>query len=226
MTDHATHSPVRRAPRDDRARSSTGPLLTLGAAAGPLYAGVGVVEVLTRRGFSLAHHDLSLLSNGPLGWVHSTLLLVTGVLLTAGSVGIGRVAPGSVWGPRLLFVYGAGLCGAGLFRADPMSGFPPGAPVGRPTHVSWHGTLHFLTAAIAFLALIAACVMFSRMFGRIGQRSRARWSIFTAVVFSAAFVGIATGTSAPLVVIAFEAAVVISFAWLTWLTIVLRGDTR
>jgi len=201
-------------------------LLTLAGAAGPLYVFVGAVEALTRPGFSLAHHDLSLLSNGTFGWIHSTLLVVTGVLVIAGAVGIGRAAPGSVWGPRLLAVYGAGLCGAGIFRADPMSGFPPGTAAGPPAHVSWHGNLHFLTGAIAFLALIAACVIFSRMFRRAGQQGRARWSLLTAVVFTAAFVGIATGSSAAAVVIAFEAAVIISFAWLTWLAIVLRGGIR
>ncbi len=201
-------------------------MLTLAGAAGPLYVFVGAVEALTRPGFSLAHHDLSLLSNGTFGWIHSTLLVVTGVLVIAGAVGIGRAAPGSVWGPRLLAVYGAGLCGAGIFRADPMSGFPPGTAAGPPAHVSWHGNLHFLTGAIAFLALIAACVIFSRMFRRAGQQGRARWSLLTAVVFTAAFVGIATGSSAAAVVIAFEAAVIISFAWLTWLAIVLRGGIR
>ena len=36
-------------------------LLLCGAAAGPLYVGVGLVEALTRTGFDLAHQDLSLL---------------------------------------------------------------------------------------------------------------------------------------------------------------------
>lgn len=217
---------ARRLPGSQPAAGAGDRLVLAGAAAGPLYVGVGVVEALTRRGFSLAHHDLSLLSNGALGWVHSTLLVVTGVLVVAGAVGIRRAAPGSAWGPRLLAVYGAGLCGAGIFRADPMSGFPPGTAAGRPAYVSWHGNLHFLTGAIAFLALIAACVIFSRLFGRAEQQGRARWSLFTAVVFTAALVGIATGSSAAAVVIAFEIAVVISFAWLTWLAMVLHGDVR
>ncbi len=224
MTEQATHRPLPPASLVTPGGPSTGRLLTLAAAAGPLYVGVGVVEALTRRGFSLPHHDLSLLSNGALGWVHGTLLVVTGVLVIAGAVGIRRAAPGSVWGPRLLALYGTGLCGAGIFRADPMSGFPPGTAAGRPAHLSWHANLHFLTGAIAFLALIAACVIFSRMFGRAGQQRRARWSLFTGVVFTAAFVGIATGSSAAAVVIAFEVAVVISFAWLSWLAIVLHGD--
>lgn len=159
MTDQASHRTVQPTYAAKPGRAPTGPLLVLGAAAGPLYIGVGALEALTRPGFSLAHHDLSLLSNGALGWVHSTLLVLTGVLVIAGAVGIGRAAPGSVWGPRLLAVYGAGLCGAGAFRADPMSGFPPGTAAGPPAHVTWHGNLHFVTGAIAFLALIAACVI-------------------------------------------------------------------
>lgn len=64
------------------------------------------------------------------------------------------------------------------------------------------------------------------MFGRTGLPRRARWSLFTGVAFTAAFVGIATGSSAPAVVIAFEIAGVISFAWLSWLALTLRGDAR
>ena len=102
MTNQPIHMPDRRLSATERDQPSTGRLLTLAGAAGPLYGFVGAVEALTRPGFSLAHHDLSLLSNGTFGWIHSTLLVVTGVLVIAGAVGIGRAAPGSVWGPRLL----------------------------------------------------------------------------------------------------------------------------
>jgi hypothetical membrane protein len=218
---------VRPAGSADADTSSTSRrLLAVGAAAGPLYVGVGLLEAVTRRGFSLAHHDLSLLSNGSRGWLHSTLLVVTGLFVVAGAVGVGRALPATRWGPRLLAVYGVGLCGAGLFRADPMSGFPPGTPKGPPDHVSWHGNLHFVTGAIAFLALIAACVVLARLFDREGQRSRARASLATGIVFATAFVGIATGSSAAVVVIAFGVAVVLAFGWLTWLSLSLRSDVR
>lgn len=224
MTDQSIHPSVRDSSSASQGGPTTGLLLL--AAAGPLYVGVGVIEALTRRGFSPAHQDLSLLSNGPLGWIHSTLLVVTGILVLAGAAGARRAAPGSVWGPRLLAIYGGGLCGAGIFRADPMSGFPPGTASGRPKTVSWHGDLHFLTGAIAFLALIAACLIFSRMFARAGKQGRARWSLLTGTIFTAAFVGIATGSSAAPIVSAFGIAVVISFTWLTTLAVLLLGDNR
>ena len=164
-------------------------LLACGAAAGPLYVITGLIEGLTRSGFNLRHQDLSLLSNGPLGWIHITLFLVTGSLLILGAAGtrhvLGRGGRGATWGPRLLATYGVGLLAAGLFVADPMSGFPSGTPAGRPTHVSWHGNLHFISAAIAFLAFIVACFVFARRFSAQGQTGWARFSVITGVLFVA-----------------------------------------
>ena len=44
---------------------------------------------------------------------------------------------------------------AGIFRADPSLGFPPGTPAG-PGAVSWHGMLHLVSAMIGFGCLIAS----------------------------------------------------------------------
>jgi hypothetical membrane protein len=202
-------------------------LLLSGATAGPLYVGAGLVEALTRNGFDPAHQDLSLLSNGRWGWIHITVLVVTGLLVLLGSLGIRRALAGRAtaakWGPRLLAVYGAGLSAAGLFVADPMSGFPPGTPAGRPAHVSWHGNLHFLSGAVAFLALIAACVLFAQRYAQQRQRRWSRFSLLTAVLFSVALAGIVTGSSAAPVVIGFTVAVVAAFTWLTTLSLTLRN---
>ena len=164
-------------------------LLACGAAAGPLYVITGVIEGLTRSGFDLRHQDLSLLSNGPLGWIHITLFFVTGSLLILGAAGtrhvLGRGGRGATWGPRLLATYGVGLLAAGLFVTDPMSGFPSGTPAGRPNHVSWHGNLHFISAAIAFLAFIVSCFVFARRFSAQGQTGWARFSVITGVLFVA-----------------------------------------
>jgi len=201
----------------------SGTLLTCGAVAGPLYVVTGLFEGLNRSGFDLAHQDLSLLSNGPLGWVHIALFLVTGSMVTLGAVGIrqalGRRGRGATWGPRLLATYGVGLFCAGLFVADPMAGFPPGTPSGAPAHVSWHGNLHFVSAGIAFIALIAACFVFARRFAGRGHRGWARFSFITGLLFVAAFVGVATGSSSPWVVVSFGLAVVLAFTWITLISV-------
>jgi hypothetical membrane protein len=66
-------------------------LLGYGVIAGPLYLVAGLAEALTRSGFDITRDDLSLLANGPLGWVHITLLVVTGLMTVAGAVGLRRV---------------------------------------------------------------------------------------------------------------------------------------
>ncbi len=197
-------------------------LLACGAIAGPLYIIVGLIQIFIRPGFDVTRHDLSLTSNGDLGWIQIANFLVTGLLTIAGAVGMRRAMRGSLggtWGPLLIGVYGVGLIGAGIFVADPMNGFPPGTPVGA-TAISWHGILHLLSGAVGFLGLIGACFVFARRFAALGQRGWAAYSIATGVIFFAAFFGIATGSqqggaTLAFVTIAFTVAVVLGWAWVS-----------
>ena len=68
----------------------TATLLAGGVIAGPIYLAVGLVEALTRPGFDLTRHSLSLLANGELGGVHVVLLVTTGLLTIAGALGLRR----------------------------------------------------------------------------------------------------------------------------------------
>jgi hypothetical protein len=197
-------------------------LLSCGVVTGPLYIIVGVIEMLTRPGFDPTRHDLSLMSNGDWGWVHISLLILTGLLTIAGAVGIRRVLYGSrggTWGPLLLSVYGLGLIGAGFFIADPAHGFPPGTPADAHA-VSWHGLLHFICGGIGFLGLIAACFVFARWFAAQRQRGWVAYCVATGVIYLAAFAGIAVGSNAAgiittIVILAFSVAVVLGWAWVS-----------
>src|SRR5215467_13286600 len=136
-------------------------LLACGVLAGPFYLVVGLAQAFTRPGFDITRHDLSVLSNGALGWIQIANFLITGVLVVAGAAGIRRAlrsGPARRWGPLLIAIYGAGLIGAGFFTADPVAGFPPGTPASTVA-VSWHGLLHLVCAAVGFLALISACAV-------------------------------------------------------------------
>ena len=195
-------------------------LLFCGVVAGPLYVIVGAIEILTRPGFDVTRHDLSLMSNGDWGWVHSSLLILTGLLTCACAVGMRRVLRGSrggTWGPILLGIYGLGLIGAGFFSADPALGFPPGTPADAHA-VSWHGLLHFVSGGIGFLGLIGACFVLARRFAAHNLRGWAVYSVATGVIFFAAFVGIAVGSNSvgaitTFVILAFTVAVVLGWAW-------------
>ena len=190
-------------------------LLICGLIAGPFYLVVGLIQALTRPGFDLLRHDLSLLANGSLGWIQITNLVLTGVLVGAFAIGLRRAlpaGPGRTWGPILLGVYGLGLIGAGFFTADPAFGFPPGTSANAHA-ISWHGLLHIITAGIGFLALIAACFVLARRFASRRERGWAAFSLATGVVFFAAFAGVATGSGQSWSVIGFWIGIVCAWAW-------------
>jgi hypothetical protein len=190
-------------------------LLICGLIAGPFYLVVGLIQAITRPGFDIVRHDLSLLANGELGWIQITNLVLTGLLVGAFAVGMRQALPagrGRTWGPILLGVYGVGLVGAGFFTADPAFGFPPGTPADAHA-MSWHGLLHFICGGVGFLALIAACFVLARRFASRRQRGWAAYSRATGVIFFAAFAGIATGSGQSWSVMGFWIGVVVAWAW-------------
>ena len=191
-------------------------LLAGGVIAGPLYMGVGVIEILIRPGFDIRRHELSLMSIGDLGWIQIASFLVTGLLVLGCAVAMRQVmrsGRGRTWGPILVGLYGLGLIAAGIFVADPINGFPPGIP--ESSSISWHALLHFVSAAIAFVGLIAACFVFARRFAALHERGWARYSLLTGILFLGAFVGIASGAKLSALVLAFWGAVIIGWAWLS-----------
>ena len=199
-------------------------LLACGVAAGPLYVGVGALEMAFRPGFDPLRHDLSLMANGDFGWIHTSLLILSGLLMVAAAFGMRsamRTGPASAWGPPLIALYGLGLIGAGIFAADPAFGFPPGTAADEHS-VSVHGLLHLVTGAIGFLGLIAGCFVIARRFSWQRQRGWVTFSRITGVAFAAAFIGIASGSQqggivSAIVVLAFTAAVVLAWTWLSLL---------
>jgi uncharacterized protein DUF998 len=208
--------------RDRIAASPDQILLACGAIAGPLYITLGVIQMLIRPAYDPTRHDLSLMSNGDLGWIQIVNFVMSGILVIAGALGMRQVLRGSrggTWGSLLVGIYGLGLIGAGIFVADPALGFPPGTPADAHG-ISWHGMLHFVTGGIGFLALIAACFVLARRFGAKKQPGWAVYSLITGIVFFAAFFGIASGaqlggSALVVVTLAFTVAVVNTWAWLS-----------
>jgi hypothetical protein len=193
-------------------------LLGYGVIAGPVYLVAGLAEAFTRTGFDVTRDDLSLLANGPLGWIHITLLVVTGLMTAAGAVGLQRAlrgAPGGTWGPPLVGAYGLGLVAAGLLVADPMNGFPRGTPAGPAAHLSWHGIGHLAAAGAGFGCLVAGCFVVARWFSSQGRRGWAVYSRVTGVAFLAGFAATASGQDSPVAVLAFWVAVAAAWAWLS-----------
>lgn len=187
-------------------------LLGSGAAAGPTFIAVALIQAATRSGFDAVKHPLSLLSLGELGWIQITNFVLAGLLFFAAAVGLRRAlspGPASVWGPRLIGAFGVALIGGGAFVADPGLGFPPGTPEGIPDEMSWHGIAHSAAPVVGFLALSLACFVFARRSLRFGERRWAVWSIVTGV--SIQVLGAMSNMS--LNFIPLWAAMVLGFGW-------------
>lgn len=209
----ATKAHERCEPADRVTRS----LLGWGIIAGPFYTAVSLGQALTRDGFDLTRHQWSLLSNGDLGWIQVTNFLLTGLMLVAFGVGLRRaLAPGraATWAPWLVAAYGASLAAAGVFRADPALGFPVGTPDG-PTTVSWHGMAHFVAGGIGFTCVAAACFVIARRYAAERRPGRARFSRVTGVAFLVGFAMIASSGGSSVATVAFTAAVILIWAWLS-----------
>lgn len=167
-------------------RAGTRALLACGVAAAPLFGIVSLAQVVTREGFDLLRHPLSLLSTGDLGWLQIANFLLSGALLIAGALGLRRAmrgTPGGTWAPRLILVEGAGMIAAGVFVMDPADGFPAGTPLGQTGTLSWHALAHLIAGSIAFAALIAACFVLGRHFARAGRSGYAIASRAAGTVF-------------------------------------------
>ena len=192
-------------------------LLRCGIAAGPIYVVVGLAQALSREGFDMRRHALSLLSNGDLGWIQVGNFVTSGLLVIAGAIGFGKVLQGrrgGTWAPLLLAAYGVGLIGAGVFIADPASGFPPGTPM-RATELTRHGLLHFVFGGLGFFALIGATFVLAWRFWSSKQTGWASYSAFTGAGFLIGFAMIASGLKSPVIMLTFYVAVFWVWVWHT-----------
>jgi hypothetical protein len=189
-------------------------LLTCGVVAGPLFLAVALLQALTREGFDLSRHPLSLLSLGELGWIQIANFVVAGLLSVAFAVGLRRLlhpGRGGTWGPLLIGTYGVGLIMGGVFVTDAGAGFPPGAPAGAPEQLSWHGMLHAIAPVLAFLSLIVACFVLARRFAALGQRGWAGYCVATGV----ALLGLLAWPDQETVIVQLAVAIVLGWAWLS-----------
>lgn len=201
----------------------TQPLLLCGVAAGPLFTVTYLLAGATRAGYSPLRHPVSSLALGPAGWVQTVGFILAGLLSSAFAMGLWR-AEDSRWGASLIGVWAIGLLGAGIFRTDPIRGYPPGTP-DQLEHPTRAGALHDLLSSVGFLALAAACFVLSPA----GSPGWAGYSIASGVLFiatmalsSAAFTS--GGRVSPYGGLIQRVSVTIGWAWLLLLAVrTLRG---
>jgi hypothetical protein len=145
-------------------------LLVSGMAAGPLFTLAYLLAGAGRVDYKPFRHPVSSLALGRAGWAQTVNFFLAGSLSLIFAVGLWR-AGSSRWGALLIGVWAVGLLGAGAFRTDPVSGYPPGTPdqLRRPTRA---GALHDLFSLVGFLALAVACFVF-------GLSNSPGWAIYS-----------------------------------------------
>ncbi|OBB99899.1 hypothetical protein A5784_21960 [Mycobacterium sp. 852013-50091_SCH5140682] len=198
-------------------------LLGYGVLAGPIYVATVAVQAVTREGFDPVRYPASVLANGSLGWVQVANFLVSGVMTVAAGVGVRRAVGGrrTRSAGALIAGYGAGLIGGGLFRADPLPGFPPGTV---DVVITWHGIAHLLCGAVGFACVVAAGFVLAAEFAHRGNRGWARFSRLTGAAFAASFIAMMAGAGAPAANVGFTAGVVLVWVWLAAVSVKLYGQ--
>ena len=193
-------------------------LLGCGLVAGPLYLAVGLAQAFLRDGFDLSRHPLSVLANGPGGWVQTANFVITGLLVLAAAIGFRRaLVPKSRALSVFLGAFGASVLAAAVFRADPMDGFPVGTPLGPPTSISTFGLIHFAVGGLGFICLAVSCFLAARALSHSGSRSLSRLSVLCGLIVLVGFFGtVAIPNSSP--VLGIWIAVVVGWTWLSVLS--------
>ena len=187
-------------------------MLLGGVVAGPIYLVTGVAQGLLREGFVFARHPLSVLANGPLGWIQTANFLICGALVIGAAVGIGSALPRGSRGLRwCLTGYGAAMIAGAIFTADPVDGFPPGTPLGFPVSISTTGLLHFVSGAFAFLFLGLAGLFGAWTLRRRGRSLMAALSLLSGTLVLLGFFG---SFMLPFGIWGIWAAVVAGWAWI------------
>lgn len=195
----------------DSGAAVTRSLLGWGVVAGVFYLAVGTGLALTREGFDLTRHPLSLLMLGEFGWMQTLNLILSGIMTIAAGAGFGRAMGWPGLAGVLVGGYGACLIGSGVFPPDAMQGFPAGDAPDAP---STDGILHLVCGGTGFLLLAAAALVVSTWSRRRSQRGWATYSGISGGIVLAAFVSGAALSAQPIGIGLLWIAVVAGWGWL------------
>jgi Protein of unknown function (DUF998) len=213
-----------------RSQAWTRGLLRCGAAAGPVFVAVFVLEGAVREGYRPLRHPVSSLALGPRGWIQAANFTVAGTLFLGGAAGL--AGAGDAAGqpaPALIGAAGAGLIVAAVFTTDPVSGYPPETPdaLTRPSRA---GIVHNLAAVPVFLGLPAAALTCGWRCWRAGQRGFGLYSASSGVAMLASMLlaGAGFGQSPRFVSrggLFQRVSIITGFGWLTALSARALGRT-
>ncbi|WP_426320587.1 DUF998 domain-containing protein [Microbacterium sp. E-13] len=198
----------------DKQAAITRSLLGWGVVAGPFYIVVGLILALTRPGFDVSRHALSLLTLGEYGWMQRANLILSGLMVIAAAFGILRAirnGRGLATGV-LVAIYGAGMVLGGVFVPDPVAGFPPGSS----PEASVSGILHLVFAGLGILSLGSATFAFAGWARSQSFTTASRLSIAAGLVVIVGFIAGGALSQLPLGIALIWCAVIAGSTWLAF----------
>lgn len=111
--------------------------LLVGVASAVAFVAVLGIEDARRSGYDPVDHTGSVLSLGDRGWIQIVNFLQMGVGVFVFAVGVYPTLDAPV-GAGLLAISGLGMVVSGVFRPDPLHGYPPGSRTETQAEVRWH----------------------------------------------------------------------------------------
>lgn len=148
-------------------------LLIIGVTTAVAFLVVLFIEGALRSHYNPWYHTGSELTLGKRGWVQVANFVLMGAGMLAFALGVERALDNAI-GAVLLAVFGLGLIVAGVFRPDPLRGYPPN----NEGDVTWRGQMHNASGPLMFLALFGACLALTGSFEGLWQT----YTVITAVV--------------------------------------------
>ncbi|MGQ7786907.1 DUF998 domain-containing protein [Nesterenkonia sp. PF2B19] len=128
-----------------------------------LFIAVFLIDGATRPGYDPRRQPVSALALSSRGWVQTANFLQLGSALILGASVLIRQAFSGVSGSDVpwadliwaggVAVLGLAVVASGLFRMDPMRGYPPGSPAGDPEVLSRRHRRHDQAGSVVFLGL-------------------------------------------------------------------------
>ena len=158
------------------------------AVMGPIaFTIVWIVGAVVQDDYSVRREDISALAalDAQNAWIMITGFLLLGAGMLALGAGLAGALKGrsATVGSILVGVAGVGIIVAGLARNDCSSQLDACADRADAGDVSWHHATHDLVSLVVFLALVAAALVFARVFrGDQSWRDLRTYSLITAVL--------------------------------------------
>ncbi len=156
-------------------------LLLWAGVAGPVFFTLSyAINEALRPHFNLFQQSITVLAEGPDGWVQRASFVLFGLTSLAFALGLGRLDPPPAGGPgvaRCEAGIGAGLILAGLLVQQPLTGGPHAArPPGFITpygYVTLPGLAHVAAAVMVYVSTVTACLLVAQSLGQHPAARRA-----------------------------------------------------